>query len=97
MIPLEKLILFATRTIEAHDHTITRIHTDEGLTGIGYTLGYNGSQLIAEAVKSLLVPMIKGEDPRDTERLWNRMFDRTVQIGRKGLLRRTIATVDIAL
>ncbi|MFU8870178.1 mandelate racemase/muconate lactonizing enzyme family protein, partial [Natronococcus sp.] len=49
------------------------------------------------AVESLLEPMLVGEDPRDTERLWRKMFDGTVQIGRSGLVLRAISSVDIAL
>lgn len=96
-IPLEEPVAFATREIEQRDHAIVRIRDEAGNEGVGYTLGYEGSHLIAQAVEDLLAPMVVGEDPRDTERLWHRMFDGHVQIGRKGVLLRAIAIVDIAL
>lgn len=96
-IPLEAPVSFATRTVEARDHAITVVRTTDGLEGVGYTLGYGGSALVADAVTDLLAPVVVGEDPRDTERLWRELFDGTVQIGRKGVLLRAIATVDIAL
>lgn len=96
-IPLEEPVSFATRTLTYRDHAITYVRTDDGLEGVGYSLGYGGAELIAEAVESLLAPMLVGEDPRDTERLWREMYDGTVQIGRSGLLLRAISSVDIAL
>lgn len=96
-IPLEERAAWSTDGVEQRDHAITVIRTDNDIEGVGYTLGYGGSELIADAVESLLTPIVEGEDPRDTERLWREMFDKTVQIGRKGLLLRAISTVDIAL
>lgn len=96
-IPLEEPVAFATRVIEQRDHAITYVRTNTGLEGLGYTLGYGGAPLIADAVEEVLAPMLIGEDPRDTERLWREMFDGTVQIGRKGVMIRALSTVDIAL
>lgn len=96
-IPLRERAAWSTDGVEQRDHAITFVRTDDGTEGVGYTLGYGGSELIADAVESLLTPIIEGEDARDTERLWREMFDKTVQIGRKGLLLRAISTVDIAL
>ena len=96
-IPLEEPVSFATRTVEERDHAITYVRTADGVEGLGYTLGYGGAGIVADAVSDVLAPMIEGEDPRDTERLWREMFDGTVQIGRKGAMLRAIAIVDIAL
>lgn len=96
-IPLEEPVAFATRVVEERDHALVYVRTEDGLEGVGYTLGYGGAQLIADAVTDILAPMIQGEDPRDTERLWREMFDGTVQIGRKGVLLRAISIIDIAL
>ena len=96
-IPLDSPVAFATRVIEERDHAIVYVRTDEGHEGLGYSLGYGGAGLVADAVSDLLAPMLVGEDPRDTERLWRETFDGTVQIGRKGVLVRAISCVDIAL
>lgn len=96
-IPLAEPVSFSNRTIHVRDHAITHIRTESGLEGVGYSLGYEGSPLIAEAVESLLKPTILGEDPRDTERLWHEMYGENTQIGRTGLFLRAISTVDIAL
>ena len=96
-IPLETPVSFSNRTLEYRDHAITYVRTTDGHEGVGYSLGYDGAPLIADAVESLLAPMLVGEDPRDTERLWQEMYEGTIQIGRTGLLLRAISTVDIAL
>lgn len=96
-IPLESPVSFSNRTITYRDHAITYVRTASGLEGVGYSLGYEGSGLISQAVESLLEPMLVGEDPRDTERLWHEMYEGTLQIGRAGIVLRAISTVDIAL
>ncbi|MFC6837862.1 mandelate racemase/muconate lactonizing enzyme family protein [Halomarina ordinaria] len=96
-LPLAEPVSFSNRTIEYRDHAITYVRAVDGTEGVGYSLGYEGADLVSRAVESLLRPMLVGEDPRDTERLWREMFDGTVQIGRAGLLLRAISTVDIAL
>ncbi len=96
-IPLEEPVAFATRVVEERDHAIVYVRTADGTEGLGYSLGYGGAQLIADAASDVLGPMIMGEDPRDTERLWREMFDGTVQIGRKGVMLRAISCIDIAL
>lgn len=96
-IPLDEPVAFATRVVEERDTAVVYIRTDDGIEGVGYSLGYGGADVIAQAVESVLAPMIEGEDPHDTERLWREMFDGTVQIGRKGVMLRAISIVDIAL
>jgi D-arabinonate dehydratase len=96
-IPLESPVSFSNRTLTYRDHAITHVRTESGLEGVGYSLGYEGAGLIADAVESLLEPTIAGEDPRDTTRLWHEMYEGTVQIGQKGVLLRAISTVDMAL
>jgi D-arabinonate dehydratase len=96
-IPLEEPVAFATRVVEQRDHAIVKIRTKDGLEGLGYTLGYGGASVVSKAVEDVLAPMVEGEDPRDTARLWREMFDGTVQIGRKGVMLRAISCIDTAL
>lgn len=96
-IPLEEPVSFSNRTIHVRDHAITHVRTDSGLEGVGYSLGYETAELVADAVQSRLSQVVEGEDPRDTERLWHEMYDGNVQVGRTGLFLRAISTVDMAL
>jgi L-alanine-DL-glutamate epimerase-like enolase superfamily enzyme len=72
---------------------VLRVHTDEGLTGISRThdqqLGY-----IHDHFKPLLI----GEDPRDVERLWEKMYQSTVpMLGQERAMVSAIGALDIAL
>jgi D-arabinonate dehydratase len=96
-IPLKEPVAFATKVVEERDHAIVYVRTDDGTEGLGYSLGYGGAEVIAAAVEKVLAPLIVGEDPRDTEKLWRRMFDESVQIGRKGVVMRAISMIDTAL
>lgn len=96
-IPLPEPVSFSTRVIDRRDYAITRIRDDSGNEGIGYSIGYEAGGLIANAVEELLAPIVEGADPRDSGRLWQEMFEGTIQVGRKGLLLRAISTVDVAL
>jgi L-alanine-DL-glutamate epimerase-like enolase superfamily enzyme len=92
---------------------VVRVHTDEGITGIGeahggsihYTDSEGSPHLTgaAAAISDLLRPVLIGEDPLDNERLWAKMFALTYSKGwsRAGFSRQQIlaamAGVDIAL
>jgi len=56
-----------------HDNVIVNVETDEGVTGIGTCLGQ------AEAIKAIVEqefgPSLMGEDPTNTERLWEKMYN----------------------
>src|SRR5438128_2675985 len=56
---------------------VYRVTTDDGLEGIGRGWGDG-----ADIVRELLAPLLIGEDPRDVDRLWARMY--TATIGRHG-------------
>lgn len=82
---------------------IIRIHTDEGIVGIGEAhsnplvskaiIDAPLCSISAEGIRSLLV----GEDPRDIGRLWDKMYKHTQTYGRRGILMHVISGVDIAL
>lgn len=64
--------------------TIVKVSTDEGVHGWG-----QGGR--AETIRDVLAPLLVGEDPRETGRLWRQMFRAT-----RGD-RRTIGALDVAL
>jgi len=70
------------------------IVTDEGVEGLGICAGTPGVRQIVDTVfRDLLI----GEDPFDTERLWERMFWSVRGYGRKGLAFQALSAVDIGL
>jgi galactonate dehydratase len=75
--------------------TWLRVHTDNGLVGIGET--YPRNSVEAEVIHSAIVPALLGHDPRDIERVWHdlyRAFDFQV-IG--GAEMRALSALDLAL
>ncbi len=71
------------------------VETDEGLRGVGYTFSRSGD--VAGAIHRNLRGLLLNEDPLLIEKLWEKMYNRTSFLGRKGLLMRAISAVDIAL
>src|SRR6266403_1219844 len=74
---------------------IVEIETDSGIVGIGEA-GVGGG-VTATVIEKDLAPMLVGEDPLLIEYLWQKMFARTRQYGRRGLVMQAISGIDIAL
>ncbi len=74
---------------------LVEIETDEGIRGIGEAgVGGGGTRHVIE---HQLRPLILGEDPLLIEGLWQKMFARTRQFGRRGIVMNAISGIDIAL
>lgn len=77
---------------------IVRIYTDEGIVGLGESACFGGP---AESTKYLidreLSAIVLNEDPTNIEHIWKKMFDRTRQHGRGGIIMAAMSGIDIAL
>jgi L-alanine-DL-glutamate epimerase-like enolase superfamily enzyme len=74
---------------------LVEIETDERVTGIGEA-GVGGG-VTASVIEKVLRSMLIGEDPLLIEGLWQKMFARTRQFGRRGIVMNAISGIDIAL
>src|SRR5207247_10087170 len=74
---------------------LVEIETDDGSIGIGEA-GLGGG-VTAAVIEKDLAPMLVGQDPLLIEGLWQKMFARTRQYGRRGLVMQAISGIDIAL
>ncbi len=90
--PFEKPISNGKYTYYATNTVICQIHTDEGITGVGWV---DGTEIVFDTLKQL-EPLVVGEDPFNVERIWSKMYLPKI-FGRKGLTTRAISAVDIAL
>jgi L-alanine-DL-glutamate epimerase-like enolase superfamily enzyme len=72
-----------------------RIHTDEGLIGLGET--YPAAEAAEAVIRHSLAPVLLGRDARAIERLWAEMFLAVSYHGWAGAELRAISAVDIAL
>jgi L-alanine-DL-glutamate epimerase-like enolase superfamily enzyme len=93
----------ATRADGTQDTLVVRIHTDEGITGVGEVdsvplvaksaIEAPPSHAIATGLRSLLI----GENPTEIEKLWEKMYRGTIYFGRAGPAIHAMSGVDIAL
>lgn len=87
----------------SYDDCVIRIHTDEGITGIGEV------ESLAPAIQAIvcskpahnhargLRELLVGRDPTQPQDLWQLMYEATDYIGRRGLVMHAMGGVDIAL
>ncbi len=82
-----------------HRLVVATIHTDEGLTGLGYSLAFGGggAEAIHVYLETRLKPLLLGEDPLFVERLWERMYRADRGIKRQGVAAYALSALDIGL
>jgi len=82
-----------------HRLVFAQLHTDEGLTGLGYSLAFGGggAEAILVYLETRLKPLLVGEDPLFVERLWERMYRADRGIKRQGVAAYALSALDIAL
>ncbi len=75
-----------------------RLHTDEGLTGIGWTGGTQtpGMAKVSQGLLEHFKPLLIGQDPFHYRRIWEALWVPKL-VGRRGLATRFISGIDIAL
>lgn len=93
----------AAKTASCQDAVLVRIQTECGLEGVGE------ADSSPEVVKSIvdapfshniacgLRELLVGENPLETDRLWQKMYRRTMYFGRKAVGITAMAAVDMAL
>jgi L-alanine-DL-glutamate epimerase-like enolase superfamily enzyme len=93
----------ATRADGTQDAFLVRVHTDEGITGIGEadTSPYVARTMVempaSHAVARGIRELILGEDPLQAGRVWQLMFHGTDHYGRGGAALHAMSAIDMAL
>jgi len=91
--------IYLPRGISVHVGAITylwvRIHTDEGIIGLGES--YPNAEAEASIVHTRLASVLLGKDPGNIDRLWADMFLNISYCGWAGAEMRALSAVDIAL
>ena len=75
-------------------YTCLQVFTDEGVTGI---VPAQGGALNKALIEDLLKPYVIGEDPLNTERIWEKMYWGSLSSGRRGVAISAISAIDIAI
>src|SRR4029079_1658727 len=93
----------AAKTASCQDVVLLRVRTDDGLEGIGEA---DASPEVIKAIvdapfshniASGLREILLGENPLETERLWQKMLRRTQYFGRTSVTIAAMSAVDMAL
>ncbi|MBM83072.1 MAG: mandelate racemase [Planctomycetaceae bacterium] len=91
------------KTASSQDSVLVRVRTDTGLEGIGEA---DSSPEIVKAVIDApfshnimcgLREILIGENPLETERLWQKMYQQTLYSGRTGVTITAMSAIDMAL
>ncbi|HEU5321923.1 MAG TPA: mandelate racemase/muconate lactonizing enzyme family protein, partial [Methylomirabilota bacterium] len=82
-----------------HRLVVATVRTDEGVSGLGYSLvfGGGGAEAVHAYLATRLAPLLVGEDPRLVERLWLKMYRGDRGIRRVGVAGYALSALDIAL
>ncbi|MBT2245747.1 L-rhamnonate dehydratase [Sphingobium sp. BHU LFT2] len=82
-------------TFTFHGWLIVEIFTDQGLVGIGNAA--LAPLVTKHLIDQYLAPLLIGQDPWDSEFLWQHMYRKTMAFGRKGVALVAISALDIAI
>lgn len=82
-------------TFTFHGWLIVEIFTDEGLVGIGNAA--LAPLVTKQLIDQYLSPLLIGQNPWDSEFLWQHMYRKTMAFGRKGVALVAISALDIAI
>src|ERR1044071_7116510 len=91
------------KTASSQDSVLVRVRTDDGLEGVGEAdSSPEGVKALVDApfshnIASGLRLLLIDENPLDHERLWQKMYRKTMYFGRKAVGITAMAAVDMAL
>lgn len=83
--------------IAARDVYLVKVYTDDGCVGVGEGFALGSLRSLEAVTDETLKPLLLGEDPRDIERLWQKMYRGTFRYGRRGLVLAAMSALDMAL
>jgi L-alanine-DL-glutamate epimerase-like enolase superfamily enzyme len=97
-IPLDHVTSFSTRTVSSRHYGLVKVRSTDGHEGIGFCyVGSRAGGLVKAAVEQLLGPLLIGKESRQTEGLWQTMYQEALLQGRSGSVMRGISILDTAL
>jgi len=91
---LQRPFFFSQWKYDRRAVCLVRVTADDGTYGWGE--GYGPAQVV-EAGVHFLAPLILGKDPLHQAALWQKMYRRSLDYARRGILVAAISAIDIAL
>ena len=74
---------------------LVEVMTDDGIVGWGECFG--PAQTNAALIQEVYAPLLIGENPLSRKKIWEVLYNRTREFGRKGVVVSALSGVDIAL
>lgn len=97
-IPLKQTLISSKFTLTHREVVTVTIETDAGVTGHGwFTTPGVGARAAMRLAEEHMAPLLVGEDPRNHELLWARLWNKCHFAGPGGLSTLAISGFDIAL
>ena len=93
-IPSEIRMAYAGGSITGRLTTLVQVETNNRLLGLGSA--YSHPELLRIVIEGHLRPLLLGEDPRNVESLWEKMYQATRWYGRKGVAISALGALDTA-
>jgi D-galactarolactone cycloisomerase len=92
-------LTYARGDYQTRESLLVKIHTDDrDIIGWGEAAMWGGPHVVsATVIEQEIAPLIIGEDPRQPEYLWEKVYQSTYYHGRKGILIACLSGIDIAL
>ena len=81
-VPKEKQTAYAGGKLTGRLTSLVRVTASDGRVGWGSA--YSHPELVRIVVEDHLRPLLLGDDPREVEALWSKMYQATRWYGRKG-------------
>lgn len=77
---------------------VVRVHTDDGVVGVGEAAFYGGPMVsTATVIEREIAPKILGLDPLNIEYIWNKLYYDAFQHSRGGIFVCALSGIDMAL
>lgn len=93
--PLQRPLGASRGEMRARSACLVHVQTDEGISGLGEAVG--DLPAIAAVINARIGPMLIGEDPFASERIWRRVFQEPIYWDLKGVSVCALSGIDIAL
>jgi D-galactarolactone cycloisomerase len=92
-------LTYARGEYQTREALLVRVHTsDPSIVGWGEAAMWGGPHSVsANVLEAEIAPLVIGEDPRQPEYLWEKVYQSTYYHGRKGILIACLSGLDIAL
>lgn len=94
----EKPIYDASFKAGQRQALIVKVNTDSGIYGLGEAASFGGPLVSTSTiVEREIAPLVVGEDPFSIERIWQKVYHRSWQHARGGVVICALSGIDVAL